>query len=116
MSQGIDPASFLTGANAPFIAELYSRWRLAPDSVDPSWAKFFSEINDEAIVAELEGPGWGTKRPRVIGNGAANGNGRAAVAGTGAAAAAAGVKDVQQAVIDSIRALTLIRSYRVKQR
>jgi 2-oxoglutarate dehydrogenase E1 component len=111
MSQGIDPASFLTGANAPFIAELYGRWLEAPDSVDPSWARFFAEIKDEAILAELEGPGWGTPRPRLIGNGAAvaaNGHGIAK-----SIAAVAG-QDVEQAVVDSIRALTLIRSYRVR--
>jgi len=103
-------ASFLTGANAPFIAELYTRWLEAPDSVDPSWARFFAEIKDEAITAELRGPDWAPPRPRLIGNGAA-----ARADGSAAATVAMPeIGDVQQAVVDSIRALTLIRSYRVR--
>ena len=34
-------ASFLTGANAAFVAELYDRYLANPSSVDPSWASFF---------------------------------------------------------------------------
>src|SRR5690606_19043199 len=110
MREGMRAASFLTGANAPFIAELYTRWLEAPDSVDPSWARFFAEIKDEAITAELRGPDWAPPRPRLIGNGAA-----ARADGSAAATVAMPeIGDVQQAVVDSIRALTLIRSYRVR--
>jgi len=40
----IDGASFLTGANAGFIADLYARFLEDPSSVDESWRRFFSEI------------------------------------------------------------------------
>ena len=40
----IDGTTFLTGANAGFIAELYTRFLEDPGSVDESWRRFFSEI------------------------------------------------------------------------
>jgi 2-oxoglutarate dehydrogenase E1 component len=113
MSQ-IDPASFLNGANSGFIAELYSRWAEDPKAVDESWARFFAELREEAptVAAELDGPSWGPARPRIIGNGA---NGHAAVAERSREAkGAAPSADVRQATLDSIRALMLIRSYRVR--
>ena len=43
----IDGTTFLTGANAGFIAELYTRFLEDPRSVDESWRRFFSEMNDD---------------------------------------------------------------------
>jgi 2-oxoglutarate dehydrogenase E1 component len=113
MSQ-TDRLSFLSGANGAFIAELYARWREAPESVDESWRGFFSELHEEApaLAAEIEGPGWGLPRARVIGNGAA----AEAKAGDGHAvpALAAGMEDIRRATTDALRAMMLIRSYRVR--
>src|SRR5260370_39344080 len=74
MSQ-IDQASFLYGSNATFIAELYSRYLADPASVDESWRRFFADLRDEApaVLAELQGPDWGSNRTSVIGNGHAAG-------------------------------------------
>ena len=54
-------STFLTGANAGFIAELYTRFLEDPLSVDESWRRFFSEMNDDvsAMLTELRGPSWG---------------------------------------------------------
>ncbi len=56
----IDGMSFLTGANAGFIADLYTRFLNDPASVDDSWRRFFAEIgeDDSAALAELRGPPW----------------------------------------------------------
>jgi 2-oxoglutarate dehydrogenase E1 component len=101
-----DP-TFLTGANATFIAELYDRYLDDPQSVDPSWRAFFGELADapDAVERELEGPGWGVARPHMLGNGAM-------AAANGHAAALPG--DAQQAALDSVRAVALIRGYRVR--
>ena len=105
-------ATFLTGANATFIAELYARWLDDPASVDESWRSFFADLADEApaLLKELEGPGWGAERGHVIANGHGGGN--------GAAAAAAPVLEAEpgsrQATLDALRALSLIRAYRVR--
>ena len=101
--------TFLTGQNAAFIAELYGRFLADPQSVDPSWQKFFAEFGEEpkAFLREMEGPGWGTKRPAMLGNGHLP---EAAMP----AAVVALPADVHQAALDSIRAMNFIRSYRVR--
>ena len=99
----LDGTSFLTGANAGFIAELYARYLEDPAALDESWRCFFAELNDDnsAVFAELRGPSWGERAPRVIKDGAA-------------AATAIDGEALRQATSDSIRALQLIRSYRVR--
>ena len=99
----LDGTSFLTGANAGFIAELYARYLEDPFAVDESWARFFAELKDDdsAVLAELRGPSWGERVPRVVANG-------------GAAAATIDGEALRQATSASIRALQLIRSYRVR--
>ena len=64
----LDGTTFLTGANAGFIAELYARFLEDPNTVDESWRRFFSEIGDDAAaaLAELRGPAWGQLAPRLI--------------------------------------------------
>ncbi|HEU0215567.1 MAG TPA: hypothetical protein VFQ90_02830, partial [Stellaceae bacterium] len=70
----LDGTTFLTGANAGFIAELYTRFLEDPNAVDESWRRFFSEMDDDvaALAAELRGPPWAKPAPpRAIGNGSA---------------------------------------------
>src|ERR1700728_3890087 len=100
-------ATFLTGQNSAFIAELYSRYPEDPNSVDASWRGFFAELADppDTVQRETEGPGWGEDRPRIIGNGAAP-------AANGHVAALP--PDLHAAALDSIRAVALIRGYRVR--
>jgi 2-oxoglutarate dehydrogenase E1 component len=110
----IDTSSILYGSNATFIAELYARYVADPASVDESWRRFFGELQDEApaVIAELRGPAWAPNQTKVIGNGADGHatNGRAAAALVSVPQAL----DVRQATQDSLRALMLIRSYRVR--
>ena len=114
MPTQIDHTSFLTGANATFIAELYARYLQSPTSVDPSWAAFFAEMADDAraVLGELNGASWSRERTQVIGNGAAEPR-----AGNGKAAAPAGAVDadaLRATCTDSIQAVTLIRAYRTR--
>jgi 2-oxoglutarate dehydrogenase E1 component len=103
----LDESTFLSGVNAGFIAELYARYLEDPASVDESWRAFFADLADppEAVRQEMTGPGWGTARTHLIGNGTAvappNGHAVAALAPS-------------QAALDSIRAMNLIRGYRVR--
>jgi 2-oxoglutarate dehydrogenase E1 component len=112
-----EQATFLYGPNATFIAELYARYLESPQSVDESWRSFFADLAEEApdVLRELEGPGWGRERGHVIANGAADGaaagNGHAAAVAEGLPAAPA---EARQATLDAVRALTLIRAYRVR--
>ena len=99
----IDGTTFLTGANAGFIAELYSRFLKNPQSVDESWRRFFSEMNDDVsgLVTELREPSWAKPAGPTTGNGAAP-------------ATEIDENGLRQATSDSIRTLQLIRSYRVR--
>ncbi len=110
--------SFLNGANAPYIAELYGRYIENPSSVDPGWASFFAELKDEAplVLANARGASW-ARRPSLISDTLKEGNGGAAAVAAGpmaARAAALSAADVRAATLDSVRALMLIRVYRVR--
>ena len=94
--------SFLASANGPFIEELYARFAADPGSVDADWAAFFADLRDEApgVLRALDDaaePASDAERP-------------ASPVGT---PAADGV-DLRQATRDSLQALTLIRSHRVR--
>src|SRR5438105_2109930 len=99
----LNGTTFLSGANAEFIAELHRRYLEDPASVDKSWRQFFAEFSDDAaaIDAERAGPSWARPLPPILGP------------ETGPPVAVNGAA-VQQAAADSIRALNLIRSYRVR--
>jgi 2-oxoglutarate dehydrogenase E1 component len=113
MSQ-IDQPSFLYGPNATFIAELYSRYVADPQSVDESWRQFFGELRDEApaVLAELNGADWAPNQTRVIANGHAAANGEIATAP--AVSGVNSVEELRRAAHDSVRAMMLIRAYRIR--
>ena len=111
----LDKPRFLNGANATFIAELYARWLEDPGSVDPSWRSFFAELAEEApaLLKELEGPGLGRasaamSSPTAMSRRGGAGNGQAAPA------AARPPEGARQETLDALRALSLIRAYRVR--
>jgi 2-oxoglutarate dehydrogenase E1 component len=109
-------ASFLTGANATYIAELYERYLEAPDSVDSGWRDFFEELRDGAdeIRTELRGPSWNRNGRAVIGT--LDPEAPPAPAKGKDAPATGGLTDEQARAhtLDSIRALMMIRAYRVR--
>ena len=119
--------SFLNGTNATYIAELYSRFLENPNSVDASWVAFFSELQEDgrAVLDELRGASWSQSEGGVIGHDGGNGEyGSPAEPMAGGAPPAAGFArglaglesagQVRAATQDSLRALMLIRSYRVR--
>src|SRR3954454_7119629 len=98
----INGTTFLSGANAEFIGELYARFLDAPDAVDESWRRFFAEIGEDpaALKAERNGPTW-AHAPH-------------SAPASAQITAAHGSAGFQQEATDSIRALNLIRAYRVR--
>src|SRR5260370_3238884 len=101
----IDGPTFLASSNAEFIAVLSGRYLEDPDAVDESWRRFFAEFGDDAaaLKAERAWPPWARPLPPL------NGDTAPAAAPRTASAAA-----VQEAATASIRALQLIRAYRVR--
>ncbi|MCW8952143.1 MAG: 2-oxoglutarate dehydrogenase E1 component, partial [Rhodospirillales bacterium] len=110
-----DPESVLFGPNATYIAELYTRYLDNPGSVDPSWGGFFSELREDgrAVLDELRGASWAPSGAKVIG-GAIPQASVPQSGVTGAVAQAVGAENVRAAVLDSIRALMMVRVYRVR--
>ena len=110
-------ASAMSGANAAFLADLYARWTERPESVDASFQELFASLNDEAraILGDASGASWA---PRVRGafgpDPEAPAPAKKGEKGAPAAAPAVDKAAAQRAVLDSIRALMLIRSYRVR--
>ncbi|MGB1025292.1 MAG: 2-oxoglutarate dehydrogenase E1 subunit family protein, partial [Rhodospirillaceae bacterium] len=107
--------SFLSGSNAIYIAEVYSRYLEDPSSVDPSWIELFEEFHDgaEELGADLIGPSWAKRNNKVVG--AADPDAAPpAKGGKGKPGGGMDEKTVRARVIDAIRALMLIRAYRVR--
>ena len=104
-------ATAMTGANAAYLADLYARWTENPGSVDPTFAELFASLNDEAraVLTDASGASWA---PRI--RGAFGPDPEKPAPAKGAKPGAADPEATRRAVLDSIRALMLIRSYRVR--
>ncbi len=122
MASYIEQTSFLSGTNATFVAELYARYLEDPSVVDPSWARFFTDLHDDSrnVLQEMQGATWAPSDAQVIG---AAGEAMAPpISGTPLATAPvvmaptpqAGAEQIRRATLDSLRALMFIRAYRVR--
>ncbi|MEM7520521.1 MAG: 2-oxoglutarate dehydrogenase E1 component [Pseudomonadota bacterium] len=123
-------SSFMEGDNAAYLEQLYARYAADPSSVDEAWHVFFKAMGDErkAVEAEAAGPSWARKdwppSPQGDTMGALTGvwpepvEEKAAADRIKAKAVEKGVTvsedQIKQAVLDSIRALMLIRAYRIR--
>ena len=116
--------SFLYGANAPYIEELYARFRADPDSVDESWRSFFARLPSAPDAPEApswQRPSW-PPAPANVETFDADWGGiadRAAAAIIDKAKSAPEPRtlssgEVQHAARDSIRAIMMIRAYRAR--
>jgi len=123
-------SSFMQGHNAEYLEQLYARYANDPNAVDEAWQAFFSQLGDSEVEVKKEasGPSWARPdwppvpnddltsaltgewpdepAPREVGQKIA------------AKAQAEGVEIsdevIQRAVLDSVRALMLIRAYRIR--
>jgi 2-oxoglutarate dehydrogenase E1 component len=122
-------SSFLQGANSEYVEQLYARFANDPDAVDATWAEFFRALGDVEtdVKKEAQGASWGRADwppiPSDDLTAAMTGEWPVAEAkGAGdkirAKAAEAGVPvsedQIKRAVLDSIRALMIIRAYRIR--
>ena len=121
-------SSFLQGTNATYIDEIYARYEDDPASVDAEWQEFFKSLKDTPadVRKNAEGPSWGRNNWPVTPNdeltSALDGNwievekavGTKLAAKAQAKGAELTAADVHQATRDSVRALMLIRAYRMR--
>ncbi|WP_171208977.1 MULTISPECIES: 2-oxoglutarate dehydrogenase E1 component [unclassified Ruegeria] len=122
-------SSFMQGHNAEYLEQLYAQYTKNPGAVDAAWAEFFKAMGDATpdVQREAEGPSWArTDWPPMPADdltGALTGE----WAEIDAKAAGKKIKDkaadkgvevsddqIKRAVLDSLRALMLIRAYRIR--
>ena len=124
-------SSFMQGHNAAYLEQLYARYAEDPAAVDEGWKAFFDELGDPErdVRREAHGPSWARRDwppqpaddvthaldfqwPEVAKEAKAAGD------KIRDKAEAHGVKvtdeQVKRAVLDSVRALMLIRAYRIR--
>ncbi|MGE0665931.1 MAG: 2-oxoglutarate dehydrogenase E1 component [Sphingomonadales bacterium] len=117
----LDPglSAILNGANASFLEGLYQRYERDPNAVPAEWRSWFDDLTGGAARAAGAngGPSWQRKDWPPAANGdltAALDPGMPAPVVARAKGEKVSQEQVHAAAIDSIRALTLIRSYRVR--
>ncbi len=115
--------SFLYGANAPYLEDMSSRYAQDPKSVDAEWQAFFADLKDGGVERK---PSWQRADWPPITNGdltsALDGNWAEVEAGAARKIAAKIVSrgaeidgaTVLGAARDSVRALMMIRAYRIR--
>jgi 2-oxoglutarate dehydrogenase E1 component len=123
-------SSFMQGHNAEYLEQLYARYANDPNAVDEAWQSFFSQLGDgdQDVKKEAAGPSW------ARGDWPPTPEDDLTSALTGQYPAAAETKDagkkikdkaaqkgvevsddaIKRAVLDSVRALMLIRAYRIR--
>jgi 2-oxoglutarate dehydrogenase E1 component len=128
LTTAFEQTSFLYGGNARFIEELYGRYLENPAAVDPHWRQFFAGLSDDAATARRHatGPSWQRAGWPEVPSGelisALDGNWpRPAkappIAPDGQVLerrAGPSAEEARRATMDSVRALMMIRAYRIR--
>ncbi len=123
LTTAFEQTSFLYGGNAQFIEQLYGKYLDNPAAVDQHWRQFFAGLEDSE--AKVTGPSWQRADWPIAQSGemvsVLDGNWPAekVLAGKVAARPAEqgsqpSLEDVRKATTDSVRALMMIRAYRMR--
>ncbi|WP_031552869.1 2-oxoglutarate dehydrogenase E1 component [Parvularcula oceani] len=120
--EAVASTSFLSGANAGYLAEQHARYAKNPASVDPELRAYFDGLGSDGASENANGPSWSRSDwPTRSGDELT-----AALSGDWSALEGAFERkiekrspelapaDVRAAVSDSVRALMLIRAYRIR--
>ncbi len=126
-----EQTSFLYGGNADYIEQLHARWAADPQSVDAQWRAFFSALRDDSgdVAKNARGASWERPNWPIAYNGeltsALDGDWSAVEAHmTKKLAEKSGERravgpglsetEVANAARDSVRAIMMIRAYRMR--
>src|SRR5580693_7093274 len=123
LNQVLSETSFLYGGNGAFVEDLYARWATDPNSVEPSWRAFFTSLHEQTdeVKRAVEAPAWTPpqareSRPEWV----------SAIDGMWPAVEAKianriterqpgiSADAVRAATLDSLRAIMMIRAYRMR--
>jgi 2-oxoglutarate dehydrogenase E1 component len=106
--------SFLWGGNAQFIEQLYAQFLNDPQSVEPEWRGFFASLEDDRAREAIRGASWRPERALISGNGELVQGFDGDVRRPDTVARPLSRIEIKRATLDSIRALMLIRAYRMR--
>ncbi len=100
--------SFLAGANSEFINEFYADYISNPSSLPDSWRNFFDGLseNEKLIFDDIKGPSWSREKKIKISKYFKEKN-KEKISDIN-------LDTVKQASKDSVRAIMLIRAYRIR--
>ncbi|WP_116598318.1 2-oxoglutarate dehydrogenase E1 component [Primorskyibacter marinus] len=123
-------SSFMQGHNAEYLEQMYARYANDPAAVDEVWQAFFRQLGDDdlSIKADAAGPSWARadwpplpgddltsaltgEWPETSELKGAGDKIKSKAVDTGVAVSDDAIK---RAVLDSIRALMIIRAYRIR--
>ena len=103
--------SFLAGNNSEFINEFYADYISDPNSLPESWRKFFEGLSDDEklVYDNLRGPSWSPekniKKPKIKLD---------VKFQSEETSQDLSLDSIKQASKDSVRAIMLIRAYRIR--
>ncbi len=120
--------SFLYGANAAYVEQLYAAYKADPNSVSEEWQRYFSTLPDDTldVAKSAAGASWKRSNWPIAANGelvsALDGDWQPTEAEIGTKlkdrASAKGFPladaDLEQASRESVRAIMMVRAYRMR--
>jgi 2-oxoglutarate dehydrogenase E1 component len=119
--------SFLSGTNSSYIEKLYAKYVENPASIPDSWRQFFEGLGDQKDnIMENQGPSWAPSNIKYISNGDLdiyekylpknlNENSiKEKILEKNKNLSNNERVDVERSTIDSIRAIMMIRAYRIR--
>jgi 2-oxoglutarate dehydrogenase E1 component len=119
--EGQDFSEIASGVSPAFIETLYARYKTSPDSVEPSWRAWFEGLEGSAQGPSWEQPNWPLSTTDDLTAALdptqmepAPKPAKGAAPKPVAAPVATPQVDVTRAAADAIRAMMLVRTYRVR--
>ena len=104
--------SFLSGINSEFINQFYSDYLTDPNSLPEGWIKFFEGLSEDEklILNDLNGPSWSPeKKIKKINSLLKKNDDEGSQINSNL-----NLSSVKEASKDSVRAIMLIRAYRIR--
>jgi 2-oxoglutarate dehydrogenase E1 component len=104
----------LFAGNSTFVEELYERYLENPANVDASWREFFRDTTNGMASSAQRSASWARVKSQVIGAVEEEPVAKAGDKKAGAKVAASNNVDIEKFAHDSIRAIMMVRAYRVR--
>ncbi|MEQ1789061.1 MAG: 2-oxoglutarate dehydrogenase E1 component [Rickettsiales bacterium] len=114
MTNNLTESTPFFAGNSVFIEELYERYQQDPNSVDVSWRDFFRDTMNGAASETQRSASWARVKSQVIGAVEEVTEIKGANAGKDKKAQQLDVAAVESFAHDSIRAIMMVRAYRVR--